>query len=51
MSWEYLRVQVGIQEIVKSDEQVAQLGREGWELVAVAEAGSTYIHMWFKRQK
>jgi hypothetical protein len=51
MSWEYLRLQVGSHEIVKSDEQLAQLGREGWELVAVAEAAGSYIHMWFKRRR
>jgi hypothetical protein len=51
MSWEYIRVQVGSHEIVKSDEQVAELGRQGWELVSVIEAGGSYIHMWFRRPR
>lgn len=51
MNWEYIRVQVGVHEIVNSDEQVAELGRQGWELVVAVEAADSYIHLWFKRPR
>lgn len=50
MRWEYLRMQVSIHSVATCDEQVDQAGRDGWELVAVVEAGNSYLHMWFKRR-
>jgi hypothetical protein len=49
--WEYLRVQVSVSQIKNSDETLAELGRQGWELSGVVEASSSYIHFWFKRQR
>lgn len=49
--WEYLRVQVAVGQIKKSDETLAELGRLGWELSSVVEASGSFIHFWFKRPK
>lgn len=49
--WEYLRVQVESHKIKNSDETVSELGRQGWELVSVVEAGNSWIHFWFKRAR
>ena len=47
--WEYLRMQVENSKISKSDESLADLGGDGWELTDVIEAGGMYINMWFRR--
>ena len=47
--WEYLRVQVEAHRIKSSDDTIAELGRQGWELSGVVEVSSSYIHFWFKR--
>ncbi|MCC7478370.1 hypothetical protein IT575_07895 [bacterium] len=49
--WEYLRVQVSVSEIRKIDDELAGLGSQGWELTAAVEAGSSYLHLFFKRPK
>jgi hypothetical protein len=49
--WEYLRIQISNQSIAKSDSAVDELGRQNWELVSVVEAGSSYLHLYFKRQR
>ncbi|MEZ5338056.1 MAG: hypothetical protein R3F46_07285 [bacterium] len=48
--WEYLRVQVENTKIKASDETLAELGQQGWELSGVVESGNSYIHFWFRRE-
>ena len=47
--FEYLRVQVDDDAIKRTDELLAQLGREGWEMTG-AVTTQTYLHLWFKRR-
>jgi len=47
--WEYIRTQIDVNKIKDSDEVIAQLGREGWELVDVVYT-QTYVHFWFKQE-
>jgi hypothetical protein len=51
MRWEYLRLQADVHDIRASDVEAEQLGKDGWELVAVVESAGSYIHMWFKRPR
>jgi len=48
--WEYVRLQVDSQVIVKSDETLAALGAAGWELAAAVECRDSYLHLWLKRE-
>ena len=47
--WEYVRIQSSVQSIKTLDDAVDELGRQGWELVSAVDAGSSYVHLWFKR--
>jgi hypothetical protein len=51
MQWDYIRVQIDIHKIASADDQVASLGREGWELVSAVNAADAYLHLWFKRPR
>lgn len=46
---EFVRVQVSTMQINRTDEVLAQLGQEGWEIAAVA-SNDSYLHIWLKRQ-
>ncbi len=46
--WEYIRMQVDVNQIKNSDAAVERLGLDGWELVDVVYT-QTFIHLWFKR--
>jgi hypothetical protein len=56
MRWEYLRVELPMlsrDQILSSDFQLNELGRDGWELVAVLGIGgdTQSLHCWLKRQR
>lgn len=49
--WDYLRMQVDVDRIRTMDTQMAELGRQGWELVAVVETRQSWLHIIFKRPR